>query len=674
MRLKKLNFIAIILFVFFQLGMAQVMNEDGLKQAVLIASEDSTKANLYRQYATSVLADEKEKAIKYYSKTLIFEKRTPDRASILYTMGMASWQLGNYRNAIEYFNKSLVYFTELNDSLYLGRIYNNIAVSNWGLRNSNEALSYYQRSLQIRRATNDQKGISNILNNIGLIYQDWELFEDAIKWHNDALNIAQAIDNKDAIAYSYSNIALCSEHLNQLDSALKYHFIAYHTLFAVDENNRSNSYFMDNLGSVYFKMKKLDSSLIHYKKSLQYASDINSKFRIATAKFHLGRTHFALNQFKLANKYANESLSLSKQNDYSSLIKDNLFVLAKIADYQGDDALAYQYFRDASALKDSIFNRDKMTKFTDLQIKYNLEQQMKENLLLKKNNEIQEVIIRQHQMVNIIIVVGGILILIVLFFIARSRYAFKKLSIKLEKSEKELIKANADKDKFFTIIAHDLKSPFNTILGFSEVLKSDHLDLSVDDRSRMIGSIRNSANTTYKLLENLLIWSRNETGKIQFNPTKVDLLEVIKEVIALNQAFAESKNIKLVNKIQSSTYAMADSDMINTIIRNLISNAIKFTDTSGTVTISADQILRDESQQFQVSVSDNGIGIGEEDIEKLFKLTGNHSNIGTNDEKGTGLGLILCKEFVHKHQGEIWVESEKGFGSTFYFTLPISAK
>ena len=670
MRLNKPLFIATFLFVLFQLGMAQVMTEDSLKLAILESSEDSTKAKLYRQYASSILANEKEKAIEYYSQTLNFEKRKPDRGYILYTMGLASWQLGNYRDAIGYFDESLIIISELNDSVYLGRIYNNLAVSNWGLKNSNEALRYYQLSLQIRRATNDQKGISNILNNIGLIYQDWELYEDAIKWHKDALEIALIIDKKDAVSYSYSNIALCSENLNELDTALKYHFIAYKTLLAVDENSRSNSYFMSNLGSVYFKMNKLDSSLHYYKKSLFYADEINSKNRVATAKYNLGKTYIALNQFVLADKYIHESLSLSQQNDYSDLIKNNLFALAEIEEQRGNSKQAYGYFKNASSLKDSIFNKDKMAKFTDLQIKYNFEKQLKENLLLKKNNEIQEVIIHQNRMVNTIIIIGGILILVVLFFITRSRHTFKKLSIKLEKSEKELLKANADKDKFFTIIAHDLKSPFNSIIGFSEVLKNDYQSLDENEKRSMINSIGRSANTTYKLLENLLIWSSNETGKIQFTPHKVDLFEVVEGGLSINQISADSKSISLINNIKSPTLAMADLDMINTIFRNLISNAVKFTGENGMVSINSEEFEVDGIKKLKISVSDNGIGMQKDDIEKLFSLTENITTSGTHDEKGTGLGLVLCKEFVNKHNGEIWVDSKVGMGSTFYFTLP----
>ncbi len=226
---------------------------------------------------------------------------------------------------------------------------------------------------------------------------------------------------------------------------------------------------------------------------------------------------------------------------------------------------------------------------------------------------------------------------------------------------------NATKDKFFSIIAHDLKSPFNAIIGFSEFLIQDarHLDVKeIEDYSRMINS---SANQTLQLLENLLSWARMQQGRLQFTPKQLVLNEIAKEVISLMIENAEGKNISLQNHIPRHIIVNADEEMLKTIIRNLFSNAVKFTHRGGKISITA-EVIADE---IMISVKDTGIGISSENIKKLFRIGSDFTMRGTNNEKGTGLGLILCRDFVERHGGRIGVESEVGNGSTFFFSLPV---
>lgn len=193
-----------------------VYSEDSLKQVLVTTYDDSSKAVIFMQLASSVGVFNREKSIEYYSEALKYAKNKSDIALILDKIGLYNWQLGNFEEAIGYLNKSLILFTELEDSLWLGKVYNNLAVVNWELGNTIEALEYYHSGLKIRRAIKDQKGVSNILNNIGLIYQDWGLYDEAFKWHNDALKIAFEIKEFNAIAYSYINIGKCYEQKKQL--------------------------------------------------------------------------------------------------------------------------------------------------------------------------------------------------------------------------------------------------------------------------------------------------------------------------------------------------------------------------------------------------------------------------------------------------------------------------
>lgn len=235
----------------------------------------------------------------------------------------------------------------------------------------------------------------------------------------------------------------------------------------------------------------------------------------------------------------------------------------------------------------------------------------------------------------------------------------------LRQSEEKLRELNAQKDKFFSIIAHDLRSPFNAIMGISELLieRVEEKDYEgIDEYAKIIGQ---SSQKALDLLVNLLDWARAHTGRMEFSPANFELVDLIEENIMLFDVIAGQKAITINKTLLPGLMVFADKQMISTVLRNLISNAIKFTGQDGKISLSAEK----RENEILVSVSDNGIGIARDRIERLFRIDYSESTHGTNNEKGTGLGLILCKEFVEKHGGKIWAESEKDKGSTFHFTL-----
>lgn len=242
-----------------------------------------------------------------------------------------------------------------------------------------------------------------------------------------------------------------------------------------------------------------------------------------------------------------------------------------------------------------------------------------------------------------------------------------KNQIKLEESEKELKELNASKDKFFSIIAHDLKSPLSGFIGVSNDLTSQADNLSLDEIKSLAKSMNESAKNIFTLLENLLEWSRTVTGKKEVTKDNLNPYLVAEGLVGLFIEVAKKKNIEVINEFDFKDYLFGDANMFTTILRNLISNALKFTP-SGTVKIG---MLKKDNFAI-VYVKDSGVGMKDEIKNKLFKIDQNVTELGTNQEKGTGLGLILCKEFVEKNGGTIWVESELGKGSTFYFTFPLT--
>lgn len=241
-----------------------------------------------------------------------------------------------------------------------------------------------------------------------------------------------------------------------------------------------------------------------------------------------------------------------------------------------------------------------------------------------------------------------------------------RLNEQLEISEKKLNALNASKDKLFSIIGHDLRGHFNVLNSITQMLSNDYNMLSDEERLECIEAVASTSRQSYRLLENLLNWARSQAGMVEFSPEMLYLEQIIADVIKLLKGQADNKEISISSSVAENMKVRADRNMMETVLRNLTSNAIKFTEPGGTIFISAIE----SENSVQISVADTGIGISSEDVEKLFRIDVDHKKIGNSREKGTGLGLILCKEFIEKHNGTIWVNSEPGRGSSFIFTLP----
>ncbi|MDR9363790.1 MAG: PAS domain-containing sensor histidine kinase [Balneolaceae bacterium] len=242
----------------------------------------------------------------------------------------------------------------------------------------------------------------------------------------------------------------------------------------------------------------------------------------------------------------------------------------------------------------------------------------------------------------------------------------KKAEKALKDSETRLSKLIATKDRFFSIIGHDLKNPFSGILGFSELLINQLKNKQYDDSLELAQMIQHSSKRVMDLLNNLLAWAQSQTGKTKFNPEYFEIDEVADEVIDLLRDSSHQKSISLTNGISPGTLVYADKPMITLVLRNLVSNGVKFTQPGGKIDIESEK----DKGEISISVIDNGVGISKDNIEDLFNVDKRHSSKGTYNETGTGLGLLLCKDFIKTHGGRIWAESELDKGSKFTFMIP----
>lgn len=241
-----------------------------------------------------------------------------------------------------------------------------------------------------------------------------------------------------------------------------------------------------------------------------------------------------------------------------------------------------------------------------------------------------------------------------------------ELDLVLIQSNKELEKLNADKSTFLSILAHDIKSPLASILGLSDLLVKDTLKYDNEKIEAFAKSIFDVASSTNNLLDDLLLWSTSQYGKLLFEPQKIEFNNICTQTISQLKSQAEKKQIEITISASENVILWADENMLKTVLRNLVANAIKFSNNGGKIEISVEK----NPSNTQITVSDNGVGIDDNAQKKLFEIAQSISNIGTKGEKGTGFGLILCKEFIEKHKGKIWVESKVGIGSNFKFTLP----
>lgn len=297
------------------------------------------------------------------------------------------------------------------------------------------------------------------------------------------------------------------------------------------------------------------------------------------------------------------------------------------------------------------------------------------NSLNRRTNE--ELALQEEILNKIVLVMSFVFVLSIIFFTIVV-YAHKKINksirqayFRIEEYSTKVSEINDSKNKFFSIIAHDIKSPFIGFLGLTQMLADDIKELSNEEIQDFAKSMQKSASNLYELLENLLEWANIENGISEFKPEKLTVSEIANKNIELHQDLATQKQIALINSITDSTEVLADKRMINIILRNLISNAIKFTPHGGHVEIGVETNNINPGYQ-TIYVKDNGLGMSKNTIEKVFKISTRTSELGTDGEKGTGLGLILCKEFINKSNGEIWIESQESQGTIIYFTLPIA--
>jgi len=682
-----------------------------------IANLYNNIGNIYRRKGDLDLA------LEYYFKTLKIRKEEGERegyAYILNNIGNLYSDLGIYDKALDYHTQSLKEKEKLGNKYGISSSYKNIGEIYLAINKPDKALECFEISLKLSRERSDMEGIANGLSDIGRSYLKKGDFEKAAKYLQESVKITEDLGDKTGIINSYiyfSNLYIqlndYKEALNCLDKGLS---------LANEENLLEEiSKFYYNYSTIYSKINQPAKAFEYFKK---YSSLRDSIFSTEISK---KITEFQIEQ--KSEELETEKKLLEEQNRYQqlSIKKKNQFILSfAVITFLGLILILLVYSRYRSknkahvelaeknknineqniflqVLMDTIPNpmyyTDNEGKFLGCNTAFkNIHKKTKKEIigktvydlypkkladkhfykdkeLLQKtgmqnfesklkfsDGSVHEVIFYKNTYNDSKGKVAGLLG-IMLDITSR-----KKAENKIKKSEKELREANASKDKFFSIIAHDLTNPFNAIIGFTSLLRQEYEHHTDDERKTMIDNIYKAADSTYKLLQNLLEWSKTQTHKLLIKPETIDLSVIAYDNISIFRSVAHNKNILLRSDIPFNSLIKADINMVNTVFRNLISNAIKFTDEGGEVVITSKNV----DGFVEVCVADTGIGIKTENLNKLFSINEQVVTKGTANEKGTGLGLILCKEFIEKNGGRIRTESILGEGTKFIFTFPVS--
>jgi len=640
----------------------------------------------------------------------VLKTTLPDSARLSALVALsAEYQFQDFARSITYGEQALTLAEKLNLPAYQVKAFQAYAFLMTISGDYSSSLRYDNLSLELDVAAKDSVGIARDYNNIGNDYYDLGEYDDAYFYFTQSHRVASAIEHKLRMLIALHNVGRVFKELGQYDQALA-HLRLSMKMSEQEHDVAGIPYGLDEIGDVMLRNQQLDSAQIILMRSLQLTREIEegvleprvlsklatvflrkSEFTTALAYYD---TTYSLhqktnNKFGMAEVELGRGIVLMKEGKYEESLKKiesclavarqlNAHVLeircyyelSALMEMKGDFKKSLEYYKQFKQLEDTLFSQEMQGKLLRDQIRFETESKDSQIAALSLVQSRQRSELKKQEFVRNILVVVMALSGILLITVYRSGQRRRKINMlllqhqdEMEKRSEELERLNQVKDKFFSIISHDLRSPINALAGLLDLL--DKGAVKPEELHNHTKELKVRFNHTRTLLNNLLDWTLLQMDKLNLQAAKISLHKITEENIQL-LGDIQGKHIKIINSVPIDAIGFADSNTINLVIRNLMTNAIKFTNDGGQVMIAAEA----KGHEWEVSVKDNGVGMNAEVMSILFDKTAPYTTRGTANEKGTGLGLILCKEFIEKNGGRIWVESKEGEGSTFYFTLP----
>jgi len=657
-------------------------------------------------------------AVNYAESSKSEDDRVINRkASALRFIGIVNRQIGNSDIAIDYYDKALGYFRKIDNMTAVALCYRNIGNVYFYESDYYLAREYYNKALAIFDKQEDYEGKASIYNNLGNIYENQGDYDSALENYYKILNISEEMGNKNLQSAAHTNIAVIHYRHKDYDRSIE-HFEKSFALKEEIDDVRGMALLLMNMSSVYFgqseieecsvkKNKLIKKAIESLQESIEIRKKLNDPYGLSLCYNSLGQIYNKIGNIPLALDYLNRSLEISKsinnkrgkvfvyrnfaevyykQKEYNKSIfnalrglelaeemesladqKAILFYLMKAYSAIGESEIISKYLDQYSVVSDSLFSISRAESVAEMETRYQTEKKEKEIELLNRDKELQNLKINKTRRERNTFIVSVIILSVFVLLLYKLYNNRKKVALITKEKNKELENSNKTKDKFISILAHDLKSPFASFLNIARALNNDFDKIDNDDKRKFIQKINKSAEEINKLLNNILQWAVVKRGSSKPETYQVNIYDVAEESVNSLKCFIEENNVEIDNNISKDIVAIANKGYLAVIINNLITNAVKFSSDSKLVKIYS----KVEKDFAVITVEDYGIGMDIEDTNKLFRIDVDTVKIGNSGQKGTGMGLLLCKELIENMKGKIWVESEKNIGSKFSFSIPV---
>ena len=607
-----------------------------------------------------------------YSKKIIALKDKIDNPKLISSafndLGLIFWKIGQLDSAVYFINKSITISKSKEDSVSLAKRYNNLGVIYWRKGDIENAYRFYSESLFIREAINDKKASARVLNNLSLIFQRLKYYDLAKTYIGRALDISEDLSDPIGKSYAMRRFGDLLIELQEYEEAEKFLRESTNLLYDLDDQISLVQVY-NLLGNIYEETDRISAAVANYKSAVKTSKKINDNFSLALAYYNLGSLYLKSKQLDSSSYYLKMSIRLSEPYGYRMIKRD---AYKELADYFEITKNLFQekfYLRKYISINDSLLNESLVSSISEVNTRNMIKTSEERRLLLQKENEIQKKEI-EYQTRLITAITFMLTIILGLLFYSFYLYNKKKKLVKIiEDQNLALQQANNTKDKLFSIIAHDLKGPFTSILGFAHLIHEETENNTNKVIHEYSSSLIKNLNRLVELINNLLNWSLIQRQKISVNKEKIDFCELVDNVLREIELNAQLKRIVFKRAESKKIFICGDRDMLSSAVRNILSNSIKYSKKDGVIEI---KCMEDE-RFLKASFTDNGIGISKDKIDSILYNTTTESTLGTGNEKGTGIGLSICKEFIEEHGGKLEIKSDGSTYSEFIINLPLNS-
>jgi signal transduction histidine kinase len=566
---------------------------------------------------------------------------------------------GEFGKSIVAFQECLTLARDKKDTLNAGNALIGIGIINDEEGNFDEALQYYFDALKVYESISNQKKIGGTLKNIGNTYRVLKHYDKAFYFLRQALDVQSKNKDSASVGNVFNDIALVYYDQDSTEKALDVFKMIIADYDGVI-NSEVRADVRNNIGLTYVKMKRYPQALPYYRSALDIMTARKDQYGIALVLGNTGDLYYRLKDYPRALEYHFRNRDIAKQIRSNELLLSTYDNLKKTYQAIGNFERAYEYTGYEMALKDTVYKKQSIVKYEEMQAKYQYEKGQKEILLLQKDKELGAIEISNQRRTKYFLL-AGISLTLLLSALLYKNYRNKRMANKeLNRLNAQLGVANSSKAKLISIISHDLRSPISSLFNFLQLQRRNPARLEKEGREELDKRMSESAENLLETMEDLLIWSKSQMDHFTPAVEKVDVDELLNDIISLYQQFAEAKNITLTKQPGISIRFYTDPNFVKIILRNLISNAIKFTPVRGLINLS----VRQDNGTILLSVADNGPGLSPMECRNIFEWNSIRSD-------SSGLGLRLAKEFAEKLGGTLSVSSKPGQGAEFTVTLPL---